>query len=369
MKVNNMIKKSKLNIIVVVLIIISLFLSACQSIERLENTADFSADNSDVNEQKYAKLLMAIDAEMKILEPKISLDYLFSDDDNQQMLTAIKEHILALSPNPLLSYKIQLSNKGKIYHLDLSLEYRDFYIYQNLTKAKNPSDYVKYQAIAEQINEFIAENTNEQMSDFEKEVVIFDYLVKNFTYDESLDNYTINSMFTTGKGICQAYAELFYLYASKMGLDVELITGDATFYGALESRPHAWNLIKLDDDYYHVDATWGELVKLKNETLVDYSYFNLNDSQMSKTHHWKQEDYPKCTQNQYNYYIHKNLVASSEAELIEIINNNQSKVYTILLNFQYDDFDSLLQDLCTNLGTDKIKYSLKNSVLYVELLE
>ncbi len=48
-------------------------------------------------------------------------------------------------------------------------------------------------------------------------------------------------------------------------------------YLVVKSGVHAWNIIKLGDHYFHVDATWDDNEGYGN---FSYDYFLLSDSEM-----------------------------------------------------------------------------------------
>jgi hypothetical protein len=77
---------------------------------------------------------------------------------------------------------------------------------------------------------------------------------------------------------------------------------------------HAWNIVKLDGEYYHVDATWDDISEEKESIEVVYHHFNLNDEEMQKTHIWDKSKYPPCTGIKYNYYVYNRLTAKNQAE-------------------------------------------------------
>ncbi len=57
--------------------------------------------------------------------------------------------------------------------------------------------------------------------------------------------------------------------------------------GKLDSAEHAWNIIKIDDTYYHVDVSMAKSTDVA-------SAFLRNDSQMQGSYWWNIENYPTC---------------------------------------------------------------------------
>lgn len=107
-------------------------------------------------------------------------------------------------------------------------------------------------------------------SDYEKVKAIYDYLCENVTYDtEGLiyNNkviYTAYSALVRKRAVCQGYASLFYRLALELGVDARLIAGTGA------GGPHGWNIVKLGNYYYNLDATWdAEEFQNGNE----YAYF------------------------------------------------------------------------------------------------
>ncbi|MCD7908251.1 MAG: hypothetical protein LUH04_11330, partial [Clostridium sp.] len=82
------------------------------------------------------------------------------------------------------------------------------------------------------------------MSDFEKEIMIIKWLVQNCSYEkgENWSNSTGYSCIVKGKAQCSGYADAFLQTAKACGLEARYIYNNY----------HAWNLVKLDNDWYHV---------------------------------------------------------------------------------------------------------------------
>lgn len=91
-----------------------------------------------------------------------------------------------------------------------------------------------------------------RVSDYKKYCGIYDYIIDHVNYDfdglkkGNLYVYTAYAALHDGKAVCQGYATLFYAMCRAMGLPVRIIT----------SSDHAWNIVKLGDQWYNMDATW-----------------------------------------------------------------------------------------------------------------
>jgi hypothetical protein len=169
------------------------------------------------------------------------------------------------------------------------------------------------------------------MSMTDKEQAIHDWITANGKYqDEVLAEYMNGTsteaiadkyasafnpygILIDGVGVCQSYAEVFKLLADAAGLPAVVMTG------TLGSVPHAWNMVKLDGMWYHVDAT-------NNDSGVPYVVYNSSDNLVSSNYTFgdtfeldSQIPSYKSTKDTYDYYVKKGLYASSENQLRTLI--------------------------------------------------
>ena len=89
---------------------------------------------------------------------------------------------------------------------------------------------------------------DESMSEGDLALLIHDHLAASYTYSpQGPENYDIYTMMTDGHGVCQAFSLMYVLLGRSMDLEVDMVT----------SLPmdHAWNHVKIDGVYYHVDVT------------------------------------------------------------------------------------------------------------------
>ena len=75
-----------------------------------------------------------------------------------------------------------------------------------------------------------------------------------------------------GGALCDGYSLAYEYLLQKAGLTCIVISGSA---GASETdtEKHAWNLVRLDEDWYEVDATWDDLDFLLSPAEDGYDLF------------------------------------------------------------------------------------------------
>ncbi len=152
---------------------------------------------------------------------------------------------------------------------------------------------------------------------------VHDTLIRMISYDlEAAEVSTMNrersnaaSAVLDRLALCQGYAAAFQLVAQQLGTETLLVTGMA------EEVNHAWNLVKLDDSYYHIDLTYDDPTPDGGpDAPVDHVHFLRSDRQMQSTHAWKQTDFPAAPEDGAFYYREGDLVSSTRKELQNRIN-------------------------------------------------
>lgn len=143
------------------------------------------------------------------------------------------------------------------------------------------------------VKDILLNNIQPDMSDYEKEKAIHDYLVNHFSYDQDFDIYTIRGFLQNNEGVCQAYADTFQLLMNLIG--IQCITQS----GIANGVSHAWNIVLLDGEWYNVDVTWDDPISTKD--ILRYDYFNITDKQLSKDHIWTPSEGISATATKYAY--------------------------------------------------------------------
>ena len=122
-------------------------------------------------------------------------------------------------------------------------------------------------------------------------VTMVDYLCR---YDKTIDDKdrdTAYSCFVKRKGVCSNYARGLQVLLSSVNIFCGYISGPVT-----DGRGnHAWNIIKLEDQFFHTDVTWCDNTDYIDEYYrirPKLTYFLMNDSEASMSRKWNCKMYP-----------------------------------------------------------------------------
>lgn len=141
----------------------------------------------------------------------------------------------------------------------------------------------KQEEIQKRVEEITGEIISDGMSDVEKEMAINAWLCENAVYDDGAlenaekysftqvdedfyDSFTAYGILTGGVGVCASYSASFKLLADAADLESIVVTGYLD-----GSMPHAWNKVKIEDNWYIVDATNND------NDIIENALLNLSD--------------------------------------------------------------------------------------------
>lgn len=173
------------------------------------------------------------------------------------------------------------------------------------------------------VNNLAAQLKLTEGTDYEKEIRVHDWFCKNVKYDfkgADMDeparvvlSHNIVGVFAKQKAQCEGIAKAVKVLLNAVDIKCIVATGDADANGSREH--HAWNVVDIDGNSYHVDVTW-DIGASKGR--VSYDYFNVTDDMIGKTH--KLEDkVPACTSLKDNYFERNRLTFKSKSQLIAYI--------------------------------------------------
>lgn len=186
----------------------------------------------------------------------------------------------------------QYTRGGKLISMDFSPKYT--------------MDYDKRMELQSQIDastEELLDGISVTDSDYDKAKYVFEILVQNVDYDSSVDNnQNIISAFLNRATVCQGYACATQYLLKMLGMESVIVTGTAN------GESHAWNLVKLDGNYYYMDTTWGNSRYLDDVSqtakYVNYNYLAVTSEEISRTHTADVSfPLPECSSMEDNYFV------------------------------------------------------------------
>lgn len=145
--------------------------------------------------------------------------------------------------------------------------------------------------------------TDDTLSDYARELALHDWMIEWAEYDPGAlsnasqdgpmpDNDNPYGFLTGKKGICRGYASTFQLLMDLCGIECRTVDG----MSHAGTEEHAWNLVKLDGDWYAVDTTWDDPVaSFPVPSFMAHQYFNVTSEFLRRTdHRWDESAVPEA---------------------------------------------------------------------------
>ncbi len=116
---------------------------------------------------------------------------------------------------------------------------------------------------------------------------IHDYIINNTKYDpykaKDVEDETYQSESAYGLlyehyAICSGYADTMAIFLNKLNIPNMKVTGD----------DHVWNLVKIDNKWYHLDLTWDDPYFENGNEMLNYNFFLINYEQLKN---WNTEEH------------------------------------------------------------------------------
>ena len=173
-------------------------------------------------------------------------------------------------------------------------------------------------------NSLIRELINDHQSEYDKVLVLHDYLKRNIEYDmdalsnnsltdvKNLEAHSIVGALLKKKCVCEGFATAMKYLCDKIGIECYVVSGHGS--SSICNGPHAWNIVRINGYYHHIDVTWDNQFA-DDCDVPNYGYFNLSDDEIAKDHTWNRKKYPACPDAPYNYFKVNNSIIDSKVQL------------------------------------------------------
>lgn len=185
----------------------------------------------------------------------------------------------------------------------------------------------------------------DEMSDYEKELAIHDWLCENVKYDkiagesaakeERLNKnkaaWTAYGAIVEKSAVCEGYSKAFQLLMYCAGINSNLVCGQTS-----DRAAHMWNTVLIDGEWYNVDVLWNDVEN--PQYGITHSFFNVTTDLIKKTHtvfsnsdEIKDDDsifsaeynlkLPECNSDKMNYYVVSDTLITSDEEYKSVVEN------------------------------------------------
>lgn len=113
-------------------------------------------------------------------------------------------------------------------------------------------------------------------TDYDRIKYFHDEIIKMAKFGMNKTNHqNAYGIFVEKQAACQGYSNAFAYLCQKMDIPCVIV------HGTGKKEAHAWNMVKLDGNWYHVDLLWDDPT---GANIVRYNYFLVSDSTIKKDH-------------------------------------------------------------------------------------
>lgn len=196
---------------------------------------------------------------------------------------------------------------------DLSAEMENSYDAEAVLQAYRSGDSSALsemnRSILDAAKDVIASEISDDMSDYEKELAIHDFITGWSRFDYSVFGRSASDGFTDGSdtpygvlidqsAMCHGYSSTFQLFMDMLDIECMTVFGIPSSNGV----EHSWNMVKLDGEWYQVDCAWDDPIG----GSPCHTYFNVTSDYLrsGSIHRWDETTVPEATGTAYSYGSH-----------------------------------------------------------------
>lgn len=268
--------------------------------ESIIQTNALDAGLEDEIMSKMKESLVRLDSEVNLSEYQIP----YVDQGESSLTLVSKLYYKVLNDNPDLFY--MAAKITTYYNRDQLVEKVSFTYMCNDNEIKgqmNEEEALEIMWDVDAYNTAIANfidtaNIKETMTTEEKVLAVHDTMCNWADYDDRLgvydvpdDSYSSFGILVNRVGVCSGYSQAFGAICDRIGVEWTLVGSPIMC--------HEWNMVKIDDDWYHIDVTWNDDTDGYYSNNISRDYFLKSDANFSRHSDWKKSDTPEATNDKY----------------------------------------------------------------------
>lgn len=234
------------------------------------------------------------------------------------------------------------------------LQNMGFFGVKNIIRSKHifsEKEILNYKSKMLYVVEKLKNITNSLTDEIDKEVAICDYFIENVYYEiNNKLNQNAATVIVYNKGQCSGIAKAIKYIFDCLGMYCLVVDGTLTDNTKGITGAHAWNIVRINGQYYHLDVTSMIGSNPQKKRPYYHNYFNETDDKMRLDHSWDTNFYPCCNvlfQDVKNNVRQTDIdtTAYKKAKNVEVGNNGYEVINS------YWDFIKVVKRLYDNKAT------------------
>ncbi len=142
------------------------------------------------------------------------------------------------------------------------------------------TEWTNANAEMERVVNDMLDGLHDGMSAYDRERILYTRLIQRTTYQDGSEpwRYTMYGALVKRQAVCDGYSHALQYLLKRAGIPT------IRAFGVSQSQDHAWNMVQLDGNWYHVDATWDDPLIAGVTDFVGYTYLNVTTAQIQRDH-------------------------------------------------------------------------------------
>ncbi|WAM33826.1 S-layer homology domain-containing protein [Caldicellulosiruptor morganii] len=191
-----------------------------------------------------------------------------------------------------------------MFGLSFNLKNQNLFIILPVYIYSKEEGFARRQAVEQKAWQVVSTVIDQTYNDYDKVLALHDWLALHTRYDLEgylnndvpYESHTAYGALINGVAVCNGYATGMLALLEDADVETIEIYGMAGIGSSKEY--HAWNMVYLEDNWYHLDVTWDDD---DYYNTVEHYYFNVPDTEIEFDHYWDRSLYPAATATDYSY--------------------------------------------------------------------
>lgn len=161
-------------------------------------------------------------------------------------------------------------------------------------------------------------------------LAIHDELTKGVRYQENGKlSHSIVGPLLFGRGVCDGFSKTLKYILDELSIPCFVVSGTATDPQTGINESHAWNIVKIDNSWVHIDLTFDATIS--QPPILRHDYFGLNTPTIARDHQFNLALYPVSSTISLEYHHKKNLIVSDKRKIPALVLEKLNKGETHIL--------------------------------------